>query len=786
MLSSNSSDYGAAIGSQPVAREPPARASVLVGSKPHQYVEVAFPWELNNTDYLRRVLGQVTLALRPLYGAAVTRGGCVKVRTGDHHEVEARQADAFYILKHLLENPGYYSEELNMDPEAVEDHAYCLRSARNRLAHEEDDLQGVSWKDLAAAFASAKALAAGARCAFATTNLVRLRRQCEEHAQSKELRRQGQPTRVSIAALTPELADEGPPPFLAQAGAGQERKCREWYADNANEWGNGPLQLRTREAETPLAGGDGAVEPWQPRILARGAAAPSEGPPPQEGGGGQASSGPPARPRQERPSAFQDLKLQKGLLEGILACGLHEPSAIEHYGIKALRRGYDVGGEATGQCRCQALLLTASREEGELAQAALSALGGGLDGSLASSHACGSGRAQDVAALQAGGAAVVIGTPEHVRDMLKAHVLHTSSVKMLVLEDVDEMLQCGFKEAMYDVFHLLQPPKLLTRKPAAGAAPAPSAAHVQLAVTCTSMPAEVQEIVRRFATDPVHINLLTSSRPHPKDAAAQFYLVARSQEEKLESLRACHALLERGSAQGVVFVSSWEEADWISSQLQERHGIVVSLAQLLDELSMLLAINYDLPDTAEDYMQRIKCCKGASAAAINLISSREDERMLQHVESLFNFSVNELPSSFLSVVLRHDGSLAVNNERGVASSAPLRPGTVHVFSKPWRAAGPCAGASPYLSCPRGRLRASQAGWCAAADPGGDFLVAEIGSRDELILVCIDDDGERLAREAILQVAAACGFLAPVAVPKALCLDGGLGGRGSEAGTKGQR
>lgn len=164
-----------------------------------------------------------------------------------------------------------------MDPEAVEDHAYCLRSARNRLAHEEDDLQGVSWKDLAAAFASAKALAAGARCAFATTNLVRLRRQCEEHAQSKELRRQGQPTRVSIAALTPELADEGPPPFLAQAGAGQERKCREWYADNANEWGNGPLQLRTREAETPLAGGDGAVEPWQPRILARGAAAPSEG-----------------------------------------------------------------------------------------------------------------------------------------------------------------------------------------------------------------------------------------------------------------------------------------------------------------------------------------------------------------------------------------------------------------------------------------------------------------------------------------------------------------------------
>lgn len=42
-------------------------------------------------------------------------------------------------------------------------------------------------------------------------------------------------------------------------------------------------------------------------------------------------------------------------------------------------------------------------------------------------------------------------------------------------------------------------------------------------------------------------------------------------------------------------------------------------------LSMLLVINYDLPETPEHYMQRIKCCKGASAAGLNLISSRSAE-----------------------------------------------------------------------------------------------------------------------------------------------------------------
>lgn len=95
---------------EPTAREPPARAIVLVGDKPHQYVEVAFPWELNNTDYLRRVLGQVTLSLRPLYLDAVKSGACAKVRTGDNYEVGASQADAFYILKHILENLHHYAE----------------------------------------------------------------------------------------------------------------------------------------------------------------------------------------------------------------------------------------------------------------------------------------------------------------------------------------------------------------------------------------------------------------------------------------------------------------------------------------------------------------------------------------------------------------------------------------------------------------------------------------------------------------------------------------------------
>ena len=118
-----------ASGGPKVCREPPARATVLVGNKPSEYVEVAFPWELNNTDYLRRILGQVTLSLRPLYQRAVTVGGCVKVRTGDNYEIDPRRADAFYILKHIIENHEHYVEVMMPPSKGFEQSCCCFRAS---------------------------------------------------------------------------------------------------------------------------------------------------------------------------------------------------------------------------------------------------------------------------------------------------------------------------------------------------------------------------------------------------------------------------------------------------------------------------------------------------------------------------------------------------------------------------------------------------------------------------------------------------------------------------------
>jgi superfamily II DNA/RNA helicase len=52
---------------------------------------------------------------------------------------------------------------------------------------------------------------------------------------------------------------------------------------------------------------------------------------------------------------------------------------------------------------------------------------------------------------------VVSGTPGRVFDMIRRRALNTKSLKMLVIDEADEMLGRGFKEQIYDIYRYLPP-----------------------------------------------------------------------------------------------------------------------------------------------------------------------------------------------------------------------------------------------------------------------------------------------------------------------------------------
>lgn len=98
--------------------------------------------------------------------------------------------------------------------------------------------------------------------------------------------------------------------------------------------------------------------------------------------------------------------------------------------------------------------------------------------------------------------------------------------KMVVMEDVDELLMGGFKDNIYDVFHLLQPPKLLTRKSSA-ASSASSSSQVQVRRPwlnqrpsgCVAAARDLQPLLFPSCESPgggdMHVDASTSHRAHP-------------------------------------------------------------------------------------------------------------------------------------------------------------------------------------------------------------------------------------------------------------------------------
>eukprot|EP00951_Prasinocladus_malaysianus_P036033 scaffold376006_cov15-Prasinocladus_malaysianus.AAC.1 len=120
----------------------PPVGPVTVETETGEDFALYFPWELNNTDYLRRVLAHVTFALKPIYETAVTCDGIARMKTGGQsgQEVEPNDLDSYYALRHIETNLEYYATKLRLTSDLMKDTVQWLKEARNKLAHE--SLQG--------------------------------------------------------------------------------------------------------------------------------------------------------------------------------------------------------------------------------------------------------------------------------------------------------------------------------------------------------------------------------------------------------------------------------------------------------------------------------------------------------------------------------------------------------------------------------------------------------------------------------------------------------------------
>ena len=149
-------------------------------------------------------------------------------------------------------------------------------------------------------------------------------------------------------------------------------------------------------------------------------------------------------------------------------------------------------------------------------------------------HSCigGTNVGEDIRKLDYG-QHVVSGTPGRVFDMIRRRNLRTRSIKMLVLDEADEMLTKGFKEQLYDIYRYLPP-------------------NTQVVLLSATLPHDVLEMTSKFMTDPMRV--LVKRDELTLDGIKQFFVAVDREEWKFDTLSDLYDTLT--ITQAVVFCNT--------------------------------------------------------------------------------------------------------------------------------------------------------------------------------------------------------------------------------------
>ena len=283
-------------------------------------------------------------------------------------------------------------------------------------------------------------------------------------------------------------------------------------------------------------------------------------------------------------------------------------------------------------------MLSPTRELATQIQSVLLALGDYMN---VQCHACigGTNVGEDIRKLDYG-QHVVSGTPGRVADMIRRRNLRTRNIKMLVLDEADELLNRGFREQIYDVYRYLPP-------------------ATQVVVVSATLPYDVLDMTTKFMTDPVRI--LVKRDELTLEGLKQYFIAVEKEEWKFDTL--CDLYDTLTITQAVIFCNTRRKVDWLTDKMREANFTVSSMhgempqkerdsimgefrqgnsrvlistdvwARGIDVQQVSLVINYDLPSNRENYIHRIGRSGrfGRKGVAINFVTS-EDVRILRDIE----------------------------------------------------------------------------------------------------------------------------------------------------------
>ena len=231
-----------------------------------------------------------------------------------------------------------------------------------------------------------------------------------------------------------------------------------------------------------------------------------------------------------------------------------------------------------------------------------------------------------------GGADVLVATPGRLLDLAAQNAVQLATVRLLVLDEADRLLDLGFAEELGKVLTLLPPRR-------------------QSLFFSATFPPDVRALASQMLRDPVNISVASTELP-PTDITQRAIRV--DTDKRTQLLR--HLIKDQGWKRVLVFVATKYAAELVAEKLYKAkiyatafHGDLSQgartqvLAELkaehwdlvittdlaargIDIAQLPVVVNYDLPRSAVDYVHRIGRTgrAGENGLAVSFVSAETE------------------------------------------------------------------------------------------------------------------------------------------------------------------
>ena len=328
--------------------------------------------------------------------------------------------------------------------------------------------------------------------------------------------------------------------------------------------------------------------------------------------------------------SFDEFKLNPSVRKGVLSAGYRRPFPIQAQAIGPLLDGRSLIGQAKagsgktlafgiplvqsiqeGLTRVQGLVLAPTRELAVQITLELQKIAAYTSVRVVTIYG-GQSMGVQLDALRRG-AHLVVGTPGRTIDHIKRRTLRLDSVRFVVLDEADVMLDMGFIE---DVDYIL----------------AETPAGRQTALFSATMPRSIMQLAQRYMHDPVRVMV---DEGEPSAETLDQYYARVERDQKLDLLLDVLAKENRKSA--VVFCRTRYGTIRLAKELERRFHSVVSL-------------HGDLTQNQRDHSMGLFRSGKADVLVATDVASRGID--VRQVDCVVNYDVPEDPNVYFHRVGR--------------------------------------------------------------------------------------------------------------------------------------